>query len=303
MTEAKHYLQLHFVVFVWGFTAVLGILISLPSVEIVFYRTLLAWLGMGVMLYLANISFGMNRRVLFKVIGTGVLIGVHWILFFAAARVANASICLAGMATCSLWTSFLEPLFFKRKIIWYEIVLGALGALGLYVVFQFEFNHALGLAFAIGAAILASLFTIFNGMFIRDYHPFTITYHEMFGAWMSTVLFLPFYSGWISPNGVLQLLPTQLDTLYLFILAIICTVFAYSLAVRLMKHISPFAMNLTNNLEPVYGIILALIILGEEEHMSGGFYAGTFMILAAVLGYPFLNKYFKRRPLEQEVLR
>ena len=159
MSPTKDYLRLHFIVLLWGFTAILGALITIPSVEIVFYRTLLASAGLWLVLYIRKIGFRMPRRSLLKILGTGALISAHWILFFGAARVANVSVCLAGMATCSLWTSILEPLMTKRPFRAFELVLGTLGFVGLWVIFQFNFEYKLGIARAVMSAFLSAFFT------------------------------------------------------------------------------------------------------------------------------------------------
>ncbi len=296
------YLKLHFTVFIWGFTAILGLLITIPAVEIVFYRTLISFLVLGLLLWFRGRSFDLGGITILQMLGTGLLIGAHWILFFASARISTASVCLAGMATCSLWTSFLEPLMNRRKIKVFEVVLGLVAILGLYVIFRFEFDHALGLGLAVASAFLGALFTVINAKFTRKHNPYMITFYEMIGACAGTALFFPVYMKWFS-DGTLSLVPTEMDWLYLGILAIICTVYAYSLSVELMKRISAFAVNLTVNLEPVYGIIMALIIFGDKEKMAGGFYWGTLIILASVLAYPVLNHYFNRDPLKVQKLR
>lgn len=302
MSQTKDYLKLHFIVWIWGFTAILGLLITIPAVEIVFYRTLLAFIALGFLLYLRQRNFFLGHKAILKILGTGVLIAAHWILFFAAARVSTASVCLAGMATCSLWTSFIEPAFNKRKINVVEVSLGIVVIFGLYIIFRFEFNHALGLAMAVASAFLSALFTVINGQFIKSYNPFMITFYEMIGACLGTALFFPVYMTYFS-GGELQLVPTGLDWLYLAILAGVCTVYAYSISVELMKRLSAFVINLTVNLEPVYGIVLAVIIFGEKEKMAPGFYLGTLIILSAVISYPIINRYRRRRAMQVDHLR
>ncbi len=302
--EPKDYLHLHFIVLIWGFTAILGLLIKIPAVEVVFYRTLFAASGLAVVLYFNKIPFRIGKKPILKIFGTGFLIAAHWILFFASARVSTASVCLAGISTCSFWTSFLEPLINGRKIKWFEVMLGLLVIAGLYIIFRFEFTHALGLIMALISAFIASLFTVINSNFSQKHNPYTITFYEMAGAWVGTTLFFPIYMlTALAKDQQLHLLIDWMDLLYLAILAFICTVYAYSASVELMKKISAFAINLTVNLEPVYGIILAVIIFGEKEKMQPEFYYGAAIILTSVLAHPILNKYYNRKFLETDTLR
>ena len=303
MPTYKDYLHLHFLVLIWGFTAILGLLISIPAVEVVFYRTLIAAIGLGILMYFRRLTFFAGNGGIVRLLLTGVLIAGHWILFFASARVSTASVCLAGMATTSFWTSFLEPLVLKKRIKWYEVFLGLVVVAGLYIIFHFEFDHALGLAMALASAFLAALFTVINARFVRHHHHLQITFYEMVGACASIMLFFPIYRVTMAEGNMLQLSMTSTDILYVSILAIICTVYAYSASIDLMKKISAFSVNLTVNLEPVYGIILAVIIFGEKEKMQPGFYIGALIILLSVLAHPFLNKMYRRKYLETDNLR
>lgn len=293
----KDYLQLHFIVLLWGFTAILGVLISIPAVEIVFYRTLLATTALGVLLYARKRAFRIGKGPVGKMLLTGSLIAGHWILFFAAARVATVSVCLAGMATATLWTSIIEPLVVKRGIKIYEVFLGLVIISGLYVIFRFEFNHAVGLAMAIASAFLSSCFTVINGEFTKKYNGYMVTFYEMAGACFSIILFFPVYAWFFTPEGTLFLTPAPLDWLWLLILALVCTVYAYSASVELQKRLSAFTLNLSVNLEPIYGIILAVLIFKDAEKMTSGFYWGTAIILSAVLAYPVLVRLEKRKQL------
>lgn len=303
MAQFKYFLHLHFIVLIWGFTAILGLLISIPVVETVFYRTMIASLALGLLLMTKGRNFHMESRQVLQILGTGGLMAAHWILFFGAARVANASVCLAGMATCSLWTSFLYPLISKRRIQIYEVLLGLVVIAGLYVIFHFEFDHALGLSMAIISALLASVFTIINSRLTRKHNPYMITFYEMVGACAGIALFFPFYAAFMNEDGRLHLLPQLSDWFYLLILAIVCTVYAYSASVELMKHVSAFSLNLTTNMEPVYGIALAALFLGEQEKMTPQFYMGAGIILLSVLAYPAINRYLYKRQLQTEVLQ
>lgn len=288
MASTRDYLELHFIVLLWGFTAILGVLISIPPVELVFYRTLFSAVLLGLLLWFRGISFNLGKHPTLYILLTGTLIGVHWITFFLAARISNISVCLAGFATIALWTSILEPLILSKRFQWYELLLGLIMILGLYVIFRFEFEHAWGLTLGVISAFLGSLFTVLNGRFTHRFDHYAITFYEMIGATLSIALIFPWYHDWQAEG--LQLIPTSLDWIYLLILAAVCTVYAYSIAIELMKRISAFAINLTVNLEPVYGIVLAVIIFGEKEKMTPGFYWGTGIILLAVLSYPLFNK-------------
>lgn len=303
MPEIKDYLHLHFLVLIWGFTAILGLLITIPPVEVVFYRTLIASLGLGLLMYYKRLSFNIGKVHITKLLFTGSLIAGHWILFFTSARISTASVCLAGMATTSFWTSILEPIILKKKIKWYEVLLGIIVILGLYIVFHFEFTHALGLLLALISAFLAALFTVINGRFAKVFHHQTVTFYEMMGACISITLFFPLYAATYAIDNQLNLYPTSSDFIYILLLALVCTVYAYAASIDLMKKISAFSVNLTINLEPVYGIILALIIFGEKEKMNAGFYIGAGIILLSVLAHPILNRRYHQKYLETDYLR
>jgi drug/metabolite transporter (DMT)-like permease len=289
----KDYLLLHFIVLIWGVTSILGLLISLPSLELVFYRTLLAAIGVAVLMGIRKESLRVAPMDLLKIIGVGVLISLHWIFFFWSAKVSTASVCLAGMATTSLWTSFLDPLINKKRIKPFEVALGLLVISGLLVIFQFENGYWLGLFMALAAAFLSALFSILNGRLTFRYSPYQITFYEMASASLVALLFLPLYS-YIDGTAI-QWTWKGLDWFWILILAGICTVYAFSVSVELMKRLSVFSINLTINLEPVYGILLAVLIFGEKEKMTQQFYLGTGIIFISVLIYPVLNYWQKKR--------
>ena len=289
----KDYLLLHFIVLIWGVTSILGLLISLPSLELVFYRTLLAAIGVAVLMGIRKESLRVAPMDLLKIVGVGVLISLHWIFFFWSAKVSTASVCLAGMATTSLWTSFLDPLINKKRIKPFEVALGLLVISGLLVIFQFENGYWLGLFMALAAAFLSALFSILNGRLTFRYSPYQITFYEMAAASLLALLFLPLYS--YIDGSAIQWDWKGMDWFWLLILAGICTVYAFSVSVELMKRLPVFSINLTINLEPVYGILLAVLIFGEKEKMTQEFYLGTGIIFVSVLIYPVINSWQKKR--------
>lgn len=300
--ENRDFLHLHFIVLIWGFTAILGLLISMPPVEVVFYRTLLASLGLYILLKVSGRSAKIHYpRMVMIILGTGILIAIHWVLFFLSARISNASVCLAGMATCSLWTSLIEPLSLGKKIKGFEVVLSIIAFVGIGVIFNVEFEYLTGLIVAVISALISAIFTVINGRLSKQYDPYVITYYEMIGACLSILLFYPLYALYFTDEIIWM--PSSSDWVWLLALALICTVYAYSASVELMKRLSAFSINLVVNLEPVYGIILALLIFGASEEMSGGFYLGTGLILTSVLLYPLLNRRYKKKALSTDIIR
>ena len=294
----KDYLMLHFVVLIWGFTAILGMLISIPTIEMVFYRTLLAAVGLALVFWWKKTKLRLPKKELAKILTTGAVISLHWLLFFGAARVSNISVCLAGLATASFWTAFIEPMVNKTKVKWYEVFLGLLIIVGLVVIFSFELDYWLGLVMSIGSALLGAIFMVINSRLTKRGHPYIITFYEMIGACVFTALVMLGYYAFYA-DVQLQLVPTAMDWLWLLILAGFCTVYAFSVSVELMKRLTAFAVNLTVNLEPVYGILLAVLIFGEKEKMTGGFYLGATIILLSVCMYPLFNYLYKRRKAKQ----
>ena len=167
----KSYLHLHVLVLIWGFTAIVGLLVTVSPVVLVFYRTILSAIALAILLWVRKTPFtNLTKAQVLKMLLIGSILGAHWILFFASARVSTASVCLAGMATTSLWTSLIEPIAYRRAVKPLEVGLGLLAFSGLYVVFKFEFDHALGLALAVASAILAAVFTVANSKFIKKHY-------------------------------------------------------------------------------------------------------------------------------------
>ncbi|HEX8425221.1 DMT family transporter [Hymenobacter sp.] len=296
----KDYLRLHFLVLLWGFTAILGKLISVPPVELVFWRTLLATAGLGVLLAARQVAWRIAPTEVLRLLGVGALVAVHWITFFLAARLSSVSVCLAGMATLALWTSLLEPLLLWRRVRAYEVGLSMLTMIGLYLVSRAELDQLAGLLVAILSAGLSALFSVLNSQLVKRHAPLRLTFYEMAGACLSIALFFPVYSRYFTEGRGLQLGFHGYDWLWLGVLAGACTVYAFSSSVELMKRLSAFVVNLTINLEPVYGILLAVLIFGSEEKMSLGFYLGTVVILFSVLIHPVIDQWNQRRMRRKE---
>ena len=285
----RDYLKLHFIVILAGFTAILGDLITLGGAALVFWRTLVA--GAVLIVFLTFKKTGprpslRDRSLLFA---NGLLIGLHWYLFFHAVKIANVSVCMVGMATVALWTSILEPLILqRRRPSLYEVALGLVMIAAIAFLFGSGSPFKAGLAVAVGSALAATLFAIFNGFFTNKHHFLVITSHEMAGACVFNAgAFLVFDH---LAGGTLTFLPTLADTGWLLVLSLACTVYAFSQYVELLRRLSVFTINLSFNLEPVYGITLAALIFGEHHQLTAQFYIASAVILAAVLSYPFAQR-------------
>ena len=281
--------QLHLLVVLLAATAIFGALSSLSAAVLVTWRTALAALGA-----LAFASLIRRRRIwpgwrsLGAMLGIGAIIGLHWLCFFGAIQLANVSICLAGMATISLFTSISEPLIHRRRFRPFEILLGLLVLLGILLIVGVEQNHLTGLLVALTGALLASIFPVLNHLLVRrGGDPQTMVGWEMIGAFLICLLLLPLFE----PGGHAALLAIPpMDWLWILLLACLCTVFGHALHIRLLKTISAYQGNLAFNFEPVYGIIAAGFLFGEWHHLHPAFYLGALTILAANLLHPWLER-------------
>jgi len=282
-----NYFHLHFIVFIWGFTAVLGDLITIEAVPLVWHRMLLGSLFVLIYIIYNKGMLKVSLRSLIKFAFIGLIIALHWLAFFSAVKVSNVSITLAMMSTGAFFASFLEPIFFKRKIIRYEVIFGLIVIIGLYIIFKVESEYLFGILLALLASFLGALFSIFNGIMVKSHNASVISFYELlFG-----VLFITIYVLFTDGFNVSFFKLSGNDWTYLLILASICTAYAFIASVHVMKWISPYTVMLTTNMEPVYGILLALLILGEKEYMSPTFYLGAIIILITVV----LNGIIKTR--------
>ena len=290
IATTRDYFKLHFIVFLWGFTAVLGKLISIPPVEMVFYRTLLAAIGMAVLMIFLKKSFAVSRKDLVVIFLTSIIVAIHWVTFFVSGNISNPSTSLVGFATCSFWAAFIEPIAKRKNIQLLEIGLGLIVLLGLTIILTFNFQYPMGLFLGIVSGMTAALFSVINSKLVHQVNAYTITFYEMLGACLVILFFMPVYQNTWAPQGELNLAPTFVDWIYIAIMALACSVYAFSVSINLSKKLSVFFIQLALNLEPVYGIILALLVFGQKEVMSLNFYVGTIIILCAVIAYPVLKK-------------
>ncbi|SHJ32846.1 EamA domain-containing membrane protein RarD [Arenibacter nanhaiticus] len=281
----KNYLLLHLIVFVWGFTAVLGKLITLDALPLVWYRmTIAVTLIFGYILF-KRFPLKVPPKTLIMLVIGGIVIAMHWVTFFKAIKVSNVSVTLACLSTGAFFTALLEPFWYGRKMIWYELLFGVVVVLGLLVMFDVESGYLLGVLLALTSAFLSAVFSLINGKLIQSEKPSVIAFYEL----GSGVLFLSLYilfTGGFTPEFFEV---SQNDWIFIFILASVCTAYALIASVKVMRFISPYTVMLTINLEPVYGLVLAFIFLGDSEKMDALFYVGALMILCTVVANGILK--------------
>jgi drug/metabolite transporter (DMT)-like permease len=285
----KSYLHLHFIVFIWGFTAVIGALISLDAMPLVWYRMVLA-IGF-ILIYIAfkKMPLRVPPKTLIGFLFAGLIIALHWFTFFKAIKVSNISVTLACLSTGAFFTSLLEPLFYGRKVIWYEVFFGVVVVFGLYIIFNVEGDSLNGILLALTSAFLSALFSVINGKYAKEYNPTVISFYELLGGVLFFSVFLLLGSSFTTGFFTVSLS----DWFYLAILSSFCTAYAFIASVKVMQYLSPYTVMLTINLEPIYGIILAVIVFQEKEKMSTGFYIGALLILSTVVVNGFV-KYLRK---------
>ncbi|MDC1162537.1 DMT family transporter, partial [Tenacibaculum sp.] len=268
--KLNNYLLLHIIVFIWGFTAVLGALISIEAIPLVWYRMLLASIFIFIYFLFKRKSLSIDKRGFGKFLFSGIIIALHWVTFFKAIKVSNVSVALVTMSIGAFFTSLIEPIFFKRKIKILEIFLGLLVIVGLYIIFNFESQYTLGIIYAMISAFLSALFSVLNGLYVKDYEPDVISFYQLFFGSLGITLYLLVINGYSFEFFHLS----SSDWFYLLILSSVCTAYAFIASVKVMKYLTPYTVMLTINLEPIYAIILALIIFKEKEQMNTEFYYG-----------------------------
>jgi len=288
----KQYLHLHFIVVLLGFTAIIGALITLPAADLVWFRMFFAFVGLGIYLFWRKIPFRLKGRDILRLFGIGLVVALHWITFFHAIKVSNVSVTLGVFASATLFTSFLEPILQKRKIFWLEVMIGLMTVAGIYIIFQYEFKYIEGIIFSLISAFLNGLFAVFNRNISHRHHHTVISFYEMLGGFIFITIFFV-VTGQLS-GASLSL--SGADLFWLLVLSLICTSYAFTAIVDIMKVLSAYTVMLAINLEPVYGIIMAWFIFPEAERMSGGFYLGASIIVLAVLSYPYLKRKFRKIP-------
>ena len=289
--KLRSYLKLHFIVFIWGFTAILGALISIKADALVWYRMLFASVFLFLFILFQKKSLIIPPKEFFKLIFAGLMIAVHWIFFFKAIHISNVSITLSVFSLGAFFTSILEPVFYGRKVLWYEVFFGLVIIAGLGIILQVEINYFEGMMYALASIIIGVLFTLMNGKLTEKHDSSVIAFYEF----LAGVFFISIYFLFENKFNADFFELTSNDWILLLILASICTAYAFTASVKIMRQLSPYTVMLTTSLEPVYGIILAYFILGGKEKMSFEFYIGALLIVATVILNGIVKHYLSNK--------
>lgn len=283
--KLKSTLHFHFIVFIFGFTAILGKLISIDAVSLVWYRMVLATAVVALFMAVRRISFALSTKQLYIMLICGVLIALHWVFFFHAVKVSNVSVTLSIMSSGALITALVEPIFYKRSFVWYEIVLGLIVVVALGLIMQTEYHYIEGMMFAFIAILLSVAFTLINGKAIHKSDARVMSVYQL-GAGAVCMTMILLMQGKLTVEFFSI---SKTDILWISILVIVCTAYAFVVSIAVMRHLTPFSLMLAINMEPVYGILFGILIFGSDEKMSFAFYIGTLLILLSVLTNGFLK--------------
>lgn len=285
--QQKAYIQLHVSVLLFGLTAILGALITLPALILVWWRLLLSCLGLLFIVNPRQALAQMPRSYRWQFVVIGILVALHWISFFAAIKLANASVALVCLATAPLFTAILEPYVMQKKHSPMELIFGLLLVPGMALVVNgVSADYLVGIAVGLISALLVSIFLVMGKRIVDTADAATISFVELSSALIFLTLLLPLYF-YFSDAGM-AFMPIGVDWLYLAILSFFCTSFAYYIAQQALKKLSAFSINLTTNLEPIYGILLAYWVLQEHRDLGLSFYYGVTIILSSVLLFPLI---------------
>ena len=276
----KALIQLHIAVFLAGFTAVLGKLITLNEGLLVWFRLLITVATLAAILFFRKQLVRIPLKDMLKIFGVGVIVAIHWVSFYGSVKYANVSVALVCFSATGFFTAFFEPLVLKKRISFAEVGLGLIAIVGIYIIFDFHPQYKLGIVFGIISAIGSALFPIYNKRLLLRFSPKILTLYELGGGLLALTVLIPFY---IMQFPAAYYLPSATDWFWLLILAWLCTVLSFDLQLSALKKISAFTANLTYNMEPVYGILLAFIFFKENEKLNPAFYFGVALILLAVI--------------------
>ena len=287
----RHFVLLHIIVFIWGFSPILGRYITVGAMPLVWFRIMLTIIAMFGYLKFTKHDLRISKRHFFQLSGIGLIILVHWLAFYGAIKVGNVSVTMVAFSTGTLFSSIIEPIFYKRRIRVYEVVIGLIIIAAIALIFSIETRYWLAIVYGIFAAFTSSLFGVFNGLFSTKLKPGIISFYELSAAFVGLSIFLALKGEYSQQFFELD----KASVIGLLVLSLVCTVFPFIASVDLAKHISPYTIVLTVNLETVYGIIWAILFFNENLELEPGFYGGVAIILGAIVLNSYLRKRFDKK--------
>ena len=276
----REFMKLHLSILISCFRGLLGRVILAFEILLVWDRFLITCLFFMAILVFTKKFCIVHLKEFFKIAGLGALLAIHWILFYGSIKLSNVSVALVSFSTLGLFTAILEPIINKKSFSYREFFYSMITMAGIALIFSFDLNHRIGIVWGVLSAGAASLFTIFNKRVMVRHTSNTMLFYELLGGLITTSLILPFY---LKMAGIQTIIPTFHDLFYLFILSLCCTVWLYKLEIQVLKKMSAFTVNLTYNLEPVYTIILAMLIFNEAKELNFTFYIGMGLIVMSVI--------------------
>ena len=291
----RAYFLMHLAILLWGFTGIFGKAIGMTEGMIVWYRMLISTIGLIPVILTKKIKLPPLKET-WKILVTGFIVCLHWIFFYASIKVSNVSIALSCFSSVSLFTALLDPISKGLRPKISEVLLGVVVITGLYVIFRFQSLYIEGIILAVISAFLGAVFTVLNKKLTDHHEPEVITFYELGAGFLIFTLLLPVYFN--ITNTTFEI-PDKLNFFYLLLLSLVCTSFAFTISLKALRHLDAFTLNLSVNLEPLYSIVLAIILFNEIEMLNGGFFAGTFIILSAIAIHSWYK--WKKKPVSQSL--
>ncbi len=292
----KAFIQLHIAVFLAGFTAILGKLISLTEGVLVWYRLLFTILILGGFLLIKRKLEKISFREALQITAVGGVIAIHWLTFYGSIKYGNVSVALVCLSSSSFFSALTEPFFLKKKMIFSELILGMFAIAGIYIIFDFHPQYKLGIIFGIISAFLSAVFPIFNKQLLGTHQPRLLTLYELTGGFLVLMLIFPLYNYFFPAQ---HFVPNTQDLGWLLILSVICTIIAFEMQLNALRHLSAFSVNLSFSLEPIYGIALAFVFFGESKLFHSQFYVGLLLILMALV-FQMLRLFYQSKKIIRE---
>lgn len=280
------YLKLHISVLLSGFTGLFAKLISLNEVVIVWYRMLFAFLIFAVMLIFMKKKPDENLKDALRFLGLGALLALHLMFFFGSIKYSNISVGVVCYSLVGFFTVFFEPLFKKTKFSFTELLYSLIAVAGIWLIFSFDVSFRLGIVIGVISAALFALYTVLNKVAEVGKSSRSMLFYELLGGALFMSLLIPIY---VKFTPVAALIPSVTNFVWLLVLAFFCTVLLYLLYISVLKTLSAFTVSLAGNLEPVYGILFAMLFFNEAHILTPSFYIGMTLILLSVFGQSYVR--------------